>query len=145
MQGKANKRRNKANGKASINKNNKNKITDNGYNPNDTLGYIGGEPFICNLLKVIFFNNTSKNNEQTDTLIISFNEQNNELNDDTKGKLNVYLNSRSKTDIIKVKLIDCEQKNIPTEQTKTRYLQRAAMASNFLNENGISKRKIELE
>lgn len=145
MQGKANKRRNKANGKASLNKNNKNKIIDNGYNPNDTTGYLKGDPFICNLLKVVFFKNVSQTNKQTDTLIISFNTQDHEMNDGTKVDLNTYINSKIKTDIIKVKLIDCEHKTNPTEQTKASYLQRAAKASNYLNENGISKRKIELE
>jgi hypothetical protein len=143
MQGKANKRRNKANSKTSINKNNKNKVIDNGYNPSDTVGYINGDPFICNLLKVVFLKNNSEKIEQTDTLLISYNSQNNEISEVSKGQLTIFLNK--KTDIVKVKLIDCERKTNPTEYTRASYLQRAAKASNYLNENGLSKRKIELE
>jgi len=138
-QGKANMRRNKANSKAGLNKKKKGVAIDNGYNPNDTLGYAGGSTAAtCNEVKVVFFNRSTN-----DTIIVGF--QSNEIAELDQVQLNGYLYKNNTSDIIKVKLCDCASNNHETEYSKGSYLQHAAKVSTHLKSKGVPKRKIEFE
>jgi hypothetical protein len=142
-QGKANMRRNKANSKASLNKKNKNKVIDNGYNLNDTLGYGKGDPSFCNEVKIVFFKRITQNKSKKDTIVVSFKE--NEILELDQVQLDGYIYKNGTSDLIKVKLCDCNKKSMQNEYSKATYLQRSSKISSYLKEKRISKRKIELE
>lgn len=146
MDGKANARRKKSNGKANQKKRNNKSINSNSNNdPNDTLSYSVGSVGKCNSVLLII-NSVSDNqthaNLITDTLIISYTKVESEINELDRVQVDNYFRKTNSNKISHVAIADCDPSVKKDDFTQGVLLQRAAKLRDVLIEKGVDKKKI---
>lgn len=146
MDGKANARRKRSNGKANQKKRNNKSINSNSNNdPNDTLSYFSGDVGKCNSI-VLIINSVSDNqthaNLLTDTLMISYTKVESEINELDRVQIDNYFRKTNSGKVSHVVIKDCDPSTKKDDLTQGILMQRASRLRDVLIEKGVDKKKI---
>lgn len=148
MDGKANARKKRANGKSNQKKrSNKSSLSNSNNDPNDTLSYFIGDVGKCNSIRMIinsFSDEHSHISSKIDTLIVSYNKTESEVNESGIVQIDNYFRKTSLVNITYIIIEDCDPNSKKNEISHSLLLQRAAKLKDLLIEKGIPKKKVKI-